>query len=143
MSVDATPVIVGDLVTVRAELRNTGTQPQQTNGYGSLAVRCESSILSHSGIWPEEGYPIGQFLEPVVMVPGESRSFSMTFRPEKVPFAGVNCMVGLAFHGDAQNAGPFPGLETDSVAIEIVPAPDGSTTTSTTDTTPTTDTTVP
>ena len=137
MSVDATPVVVGDLVTVRADLRNTGTQPQQTNGYESLAITCARWLPS---VEAAPGWPVGQYLEPVIMAPGQSRTFSTTFRAQPQQVGGeATCALGLGYLRDASWATTYPWLS-DRVTIEIVASP--SPTTSST-TVPTTETTTP
>ena len=121
-----------------AELRNTGTQPQSTIGYGSLGIACDRWPISAS---PTEGLPYGQFLDWVVLQPGESHSFTMSFRAEPQFAGSVICGVGLAFHGDAFAAGPYD-YPSGTVTIDIVAPPDPTTSTST-DGVPTTDTTMP
>lgn len=136
-SADAKQVSVGDTVTLHAELRNTGTQAQQTIGYGSLGIACDRPI----GDPYTEGLPFGEFLDWVVLPPGESHSFSMSFRAEPEWVGSIICGVGLAFHGDAFAAGPFE-YPAGTVTIDIVAAPEPSTST-TSDTVPTTATTTP
>ncbi len=137
-STDSAQVTVGDTVTVRAELRNTGTEPQSTIGYGSLGIACDRWPIDAP---PTDGLPLGQFLDWVVLQPGESRSFSMSFQAEPQFVGSIICGVGLAFHGDAYAAGPYD-YPSGTVTIDIV-APTDTTTATTTDTVPTTETTVP
>ena len=126
---------VGDDFVVSVDLTNTGTQPQATSGYFSFGIACSADPETEF----REGLPIGQFFaEAPVMLPGETHSFLATFHAEPEFVGSLQCGAGMASHGDAFAAGPGP----DPVAVEIVPAPDGSTTTSTTDTVPTTETTV-
>jgi hypothetical protein len=137
-SVDSEQVTVGDTVTVHAELRNTGTKPQSTVGYGSLAIACDR--VQEEGV-PSEDIRFGEFLDWVVLQPGEARSFSMTFVAESGYAPELNCGVGIAFHGDAYAASPFEYPQ-GYVTMEILPATEPTTST-TSSTVPTTDTTTP
>jgi hypothetical protein len=76
MSVAASPVAVGNRVTVTAELRNTGTQPQRTYGDSTLSIVCARWLPTHEAA---PGWPIGEWIDEVILAPGESRSFSMAF----------------------------------------------------------------
>jgi hypothetical protein len=131
MSVDATPVIVGDLVTVRADLRNSGTQPQQTD---ALAINCSRWPASPFGGEAAPGWPVWQFIETVIIPPGESRSFSMTFRADPQQVGGeATCTVGLvANDGWGGALLTWDAMQSDSVTFEIVAPTDSSTTTSST-----------
>ena len=134
-SVDKAVVTVGDDFVVSVDLTNTGTQSQATSSYFSFGIAC----AAYPDTEIREGLPIGQFFtEAPVMQPGETHSFSITFHAEPEFVGSLRCGAAPASHGDANVAGPGA----NPVAVEIVPGPDGSTTTSTTDTVPTTDTTV-
>jgi hypothetical protein len=140
MSVDASPIAVGDRVTVNAELRNTGSQPQQTNGYGTLSITCARWLPT---VEAAPGWPIGEWVDEAILAPGASRSFSMTFVAKAEQVGDASCTAGIDFMGEPWWAGPFDGLQADSVTIEIV-APSTSSTgaTTTTNSVPTTETTI-
>jgi hypothetical protein len=120
---DATSVTVGDDFVVRATISNTGTQPQQTAGYGSFAIACSWADQSMTNPGPES-LPIGQFPSGGVVPAGESRTFSVTFRAEPEFVGRLQCGTGIVFHGDAPYANTFGGI-----TIEVVPPADATTTT--------------
>ena len=120
---------VGDYFVLQVELRNTGSQAQQTSGYGSLGVSCLS--YPYTDVRPA----VGQFFPNTVLQPGETHTFTNSFLAEQEMVGSYRCGPGLAYHGYAQGAGPTDF--TEPIAVDIVQQ-SGSTTTS-----PTTDTTAP
>ena len=135
ITADATNVTVGDDFTVSAELTNTGTQLQSTDGYGSWAIACSWATQSATDPGPDS-LPVGGFPEGAILRPGESQTFSQTFHAEADYVGLLRCGAGVVFHGDSEAADTRTG-----VVVEIVAPPVTSTTFVTTE--PTTTTTAP
>ncbi len=128
MSTGATDVRIGDTVTVFATLRNDGDRPQQTEGYGKLAIVCDPATVD----------PIGAFITSATVEAGTDQTFSVEITPPESFVGTVTCRVGIAFYGYANDAPPRPGIDSDSVNFTVLPASDTTTTSG-----PSTPTTVP
>jgi hypothetical protein len=118
---DTPQVVVGGDIVLHTSLSNTGAQAFETLGYGSIGVACDQ--LSDE---PRTGNDarVGTFVDLVVLQPGETYTFTVTLTaPDYV--GRLTCGVGLAYHGDANAAGPTFG---PADAIVDVSAPIVSTT---------------
>jgi hypothetical protein len=119
---DTPQVVVGGGIVLHASLTNTGTRAFETLGYGSIGVACDQLPEEPR---TENDARIGTFLDSVVVQPGETHTFTVTLTaPDYV--GRLTCGVGLAYHGDANAAGPTFGPA--DAFVDVGPAPDTTTT---------------
>jgi hypothetical protein len=118
MSADATEVHAGDVVRMRAVVRNAGDLPQTTEGYGSLAIVCSNGTTV-----------FGRFIDSTTLQPGAEQTFSTLVQSPEWLVGRYDCSLGLGFGGNIGNARSHRGIESDSIAITVLPALEPTTTT--------------
>lgn len=91
LSADAMNLGVGESTAIHVALRNAGSRPQRTDGYGSLAVICR-------GVGIEDGFPLP--IGSVTLEPGAVQSFTVAFPVDKIGGPGTFvCSLGMTIHG--------------------------------------------
>jgi hypothetical protein len=128
LAADATNLGIGEATAIHVDVRNAGSQPQRTDGYGSLAVLCYGPGI-------REGYPV--FIGHTTLEPGATHSFTFAFPVDRADGAGTFvCSLGMTFHG-VPNSGAVSHIDTNYLGIEVQ-SESGSTTTTAPASTPST-----
>jgi hypothetical protein len=128
LAADATMLGIGEATAIHVDVRNAGSQPQRTDGYGSLAVVCYGPGI-------RDGYPV--FIGSTTLDPGATQSFTVAFPVDQTDGAGTFvCSLGMTFHG-VPDSGAVNHIDTNYLGIEVQ-SESGSTTTTAPESTPST-----
>jgi len=118
---DVDHVAAGAPLLLHVQVTNTGDQPQQTAGYGALAVACPSDQLA---------FPDGTALPAATLAPGAQQTFDVTVVAAANSAATtMNCSAGLQFPtynggaiGDPLGGaavGTYPGIVSNTLPIAL------------------------